>query len=238
MMHESRMHADNLFVTLTYDQEHINDNNELVPSHFTKFIKHLRRRSPQKRFSFFGCGEYGERTARPHYHGLLFGFDFVDKLSINSTATSHAFSSRELDDVWGRGLAELGTVTSASAAYVAGYVRKKVRAQRYQRANPLTGELLEPEFARMSLRPAIGRRWIEKYWNDVYPRDFVVFDGRKGKPPRYYDKFMDQEHPLIMEEVRQKRCDEADHDVTRYTREAGEAIAEARTKLFARRAGV
>jgi len=89
----------------------------------------------------------------------------------------------------------------------------------------------------MSLRPAIGRRWINKWWADVYPRDFVVIDGFKAKPPRYYDKFMDQEHPDMMEDVRQKRYDEA-IELSKYSLNAGELTLKARINLFAGRDAV
>ncbi len=239
MMHESRMHRDNLFVTLTYDEEEIPDNGSLVAKDLSGFIKNLRKRNPDRRFSFFGCGEYGERTQRPHYHALLFGFDFLDRHSSVDVSRPDVWGSETLDAVWGRGRTEIGSVTMASARYVAGYIGKKQKARDFNRANPLTGELLSPEFARMSLRPAIGRRWIEKYWSDVYPRDFVVVDGKEFKPPRYYDKFMDEEHPVVMEEVRQARFEEAmENPESKYSLDAKEAHAESRAELYAARVSI
>lgn len=100
--------------------------------------------------------------------------------------------------------------------YTASYVRKKVRQkddpEYYDRVDPKTGEIvrLEMEFARMSRRPAVGRRWIERYWSDAYPRDFVLFNGRPQKPPRYYDKWMEENQPEIMEEVRYQRWKDAE----------------------------
>lgn len=134
-------------------------------------------------------------------------------------------------------MTEFGSATLASASYVAGYVRKKVTQKEdpdhYTRVDPETGELteLEKEFARMSLRPAIGMRWIQKYWQDVYPRDFIVFGGREAKPPRYYDKWMDKNQPEIMEQVRQRRYDDA-VDLTTYQLKAGQKIHEDREALF------
>jgi len=61
----------------------------------------------------------------------------------------------------------------------------------------------------MSRRPAIGLRWIEKFWRDVYFRDFVVMKGREYKPPCFYDKWMEKNHPKIMAEVKAKRDLEA-----------------------------
>jgi len=236
MMHESRMHASSVFVTLTLDDEHLNENSELCAKDFSRFVKRLRK-TQQKRISYFGCGEYGEISSRPHYHALLFGVEFLDSDIGFDSSRPDVWRSKDLEDTWGRGICEGGSVTMASASYVAGYIRKKVRAKEYTRCNPRTGELLKPEFARMSLRPAIGRRWIKRWWRDVYPRDFVVIDGVEAKPPRYYDKYMDEIHPEIMETVRQKRCDEG-IELTPYQLKAGEAIAKSRNDLFGRRAGV
>lgn len=247
------MHASNLFVTLTYDQENLPGGDQgvatgsLVKSEVSAFVKRLRKTQVNedgslREISFFGCGEYGDRTGRPHYHALLFGVDFSDTESRTDTSGRDFWTSAQLDDVWRKGRTEIGTVSMASASYVAGYVRKKVKKKDYARANPMTGELLEPEFARMSLRPAIGRRWLEKYWRDVYPRDFVVIDGYEAKPPRFYDKWMDmmdekggtQERRQVMEDVRDRRYVDA-VEKTKYQLRAGEKIAEGRIALFSGR---
>ncbi len=230
MMHESRMHETSLFVTMTIDDENLNENRELCPRDVSRFIKDLRK-TQERRISFFACGEYGEKTGRPHYHALLFGVDFLDRDIGVDSSRPNVWRSQTLDDTWRRGLCEGGNVTMASASYVSGYIRKKVKKRDYVRANPLNGELLEPEFARMSLRPALGRRWIERHWGDVYPRDFVVIDGYEAKPPRYYDKWMDKFFPAMMENVRQKRCDEA-LELDSYTMNAKEKTHQARVNLF------
>ncbi len=239
MMHEQRLHENSEFVTLTYDDVRLPKNAELRPDHFSKFIKDLRKSRPEYRIRYFGCGEYGPKTSRPHYHALLFNVGFRDHYSGSDALRPHIRRSQNLEDIWGRGYTEMGDVTMGSASYVAGYIRKKVKAARYARANPRTGELLNKEFARMSLRPAIGLNWIKENWRDVYPRDYVVTDGREAKPPRYYDKFMDfpnekggtPERREIMEQVRQRRCEEA-IELTKYQLCAGEKITQARVELF------
>ncbi len=236
MMHEARMHASNLFVTLTYNDERLPDNGEVCAKDFSRFIKRLRK-TQERRISFFGCGEYGEITQRPHYHAVLFNCSFMDRDIGFDSSRPHVWRSKALADIWGRGMVEGGTVTMASASYVAGYIRKKVKNKDYARANPITGELLAPEFARMSLRPAIAKRWIEKNWRDVYPRDYVVIDGVEAKPPRYYDKWMDRAFPEIMDDVRRKRYDEA-VDLTNYQLVAGETIMKSRIDLFQGRAAL
>ncbi len=237
MMHEERMHKHSFFLTLTYDEGSLPENASLCPKHLSGFVSRMRKAWPSRRLSFFGCGEYGERTQRPHYHAMCYGAPFYDKYDGFDDSRSNIWRSESLNNLWGHGGTELGSVTMASASYVAGYIRKKQRSKDRVRCNPATGELLEPEFARMSLRPAIGRRWIERNWRDVYPRDFVVVDGVEAKPPRYYDKWMETKFPFIMEEVRQKRFDEME-DLTPYQLTAAEKIHQSRINLFEARAGV
>lgn len=86
----------------------------------------------------------------------------------------------------------------------------------------------------MSRRPAIGKRWLERYWEDAYPHDFVIMNGHPFKPPRYYDRWMDQHHPEIMEEVRHQRWKDAEQ-IGDEKLIMKEKIHRARTTLFGKR---
>lgn len=240
IMHECQVQDSAWFLTLTYSEENLPENGSLNPSHLRAFFKSLRRQFPPGQVRYFACGEYGELSQRPHYHAVLFGVDFLDKCRVPRPSDSAVWRSPTLESYWTLGISEFGTVTPASAAYVAGYVRKKVARRdnpdAYVRVDADTGELVnvEPEFSRMSLRPAIGRKWLERYWKDVYPRDYVVMDGKEFKPPRYYDKWMDENHPEIMMKVREKRINEAE-ELSEYTLGAAERIHKARVGLFQQR---
>ncbi len=241
IMHEAQMHEKSWFVTLTYEE--VPENASLDPEDFRRFIANLGKEHDAGTVSYYACGEYGESSQRPHYHAVLFGPEFLDRYEPVAVSRTGVWRSEALDSYWSHGFTELGSLTLASASYVAGYVRKKVRKQEYPdhytRVDPETGELVElqPEFARMSSRPAIGRRWLERYWRDVYPRDFVVFGGFEAKPPRYYDKWMDDNHPTIMEQVRQKRWDEHE-ELLPPKLAAKEKIHEARVNLFSSRGAI
>jgi len=199
------------FATLTYAPENLPHNGSLDSEHPRRFLARLRKRFPPKTLTYYLCGEYGEETKRPHYHACFFGPRFSARDLHTRRHDSPVWIAEDLQSAWKLGMTELTPLTYEAALYVAGYVRKKVRhkddPEYYDRVNPLTGEIvqIEQEFSRMSRSPALGRRWIERFWRDVYPRDFVVIDGRERKPPRYYDKWMEAYQPLVMEEVRHQR---------------------------------
>ena len=241
MMHEAQMHDVSWFLTLTYSDEELPEDGALNPEHLRSFIRDLRRLYPAGTVSYYGCGEYGTVTRRAHYHAVLFGAYLLDLMPDPDDSRDGVWISPTIETTWSRGRTHLGPVTYASAAYVAGYVQKKVRDKEELLYNGVTGEILRP-FARMSTNPAIGRRWIEKFWRDVYPRDYVLYDGKEVKPPRYYDKWMDfpdekggsAERRELMEEVRGQRYEEM-VDLDTYTLNAKEVAHEKRQEMFARR---
>ena len=69
------------------------------------------------------------------------------------------------------------------------------------------GEIIDrrPEFNKMSLNPAVGKRWLEKYMSDVYPRDYVIVNGVKTKPPKYYDTMFESINPGEYSEIVARR---------------------------------
>lgn len=243
LVHEGMTTTPAWMLTMTYRPEEIPEHGSLFPRDVTLFIKRLRRSSPAERISYYAAGEYGERTDRPHYHMVLFGARLLDREVQTYRHGAPVFISESIDAAWGKGLCEFTGLTYGAARYVAGYVRKKVRQrdepEHYTRVVPHTGELVElqREFGRMSRRPAIGRRWIERYWRDVYPRDFVVMDGREMKPPRYYDKWMEQFQPRVMLAVKEQRIEDIE-DISEFNLIMKEKVHRARVNLFQGRDGV
>lgn len=195
--HERELHERACFVTLTYDEENLPYGGSLVKEHFQKFVRELRLEFEEP-IRFFGCGEYGARFGRPHYHLLLFGCDFMEERYVcGRRGGEEVFRSDRLESVWTRGRSEIGSATFESAAYVARYVAKKLG----ERA--LAGR--EPEFLLMSLKPGIGRRWIEQHWSSVYARDSVIVRGVESSPPRAYDVWLEREHPDVFARVKRNR---------------------------------
>lgn len=73
IMLEAAQYHDNSFVTLTYDEEKLPVDLSVTPRTLQLFMKRLRKVYPN-RIRYFGVGEYGDQTMRPHYHLALFNF--------------------------------------------------------------------------------------------------------------------------------------------------------------------
>lgn len=192
-LHEASLYEANCFITLTYSDECCPADGSLDVRHWQKFMKRLRKRFGAN-IRFFHCGEYGDKTRRPHYHACLFNFDFPDKVLFKVTKSGHKlYNSKILSDLWPFGYAVIGGVSFESAAYVARYIVKKVTGDgavsHYERIDPETGEIftLRPEYTTQSRRPGIASAWFKKFKSDVYPSDFVVVRGVKMRPPKFYD---------------------------------------------------
>lgn len=189
----------------------------LQPRDLQLFTKRLNE-STRRRFGvgvrYYACGEYGDKTNRPHYHIAVFGEDFADdRRKWKVTHGGHQlWRSSRLKELWPYGTADIGELTFESAAYIARYVMKKKNGRladtHYKRTNADGVDYwLEPEFARMSRGRALGSAWIETYLTSVYPHDRVIIRNKRSKPPRAYDIYL-------------KNTDQAMHDLVKAAREA------------------
>jgi hypothetical protein len=195
---EGKQHECASFVTLTYSGEHLPSDYSLSKHHAQTWVKRLRRVIEPLQIRFFMCGEYGDKNLRPHYHAIIFGYDFPDRVPWRTAASGEvAFRSELLEKTWPLGHSEIGSFTPKSAGYVAGYALKKQVGKHadnhYRRLNPSTGEINQvlPEFVLMSRNPGIGRGWYDEFARDAFPSDFLIIDGVKKPVPRYFKRLLD-----------------------------------------------
>jgi len=240
IMHEASLHECNYFVTLTYRPESLPADLSLNKRHWQLFAKRLRKRVGP--FRFFHCGEYGEQSARPHYHACLFGIDFPDKVFYSESGGNRLYTSELLDSLWSHGDCKIGDLTFESAAYVARYVLKKVTGdaaeQHYSRCDSF-GEVYSvlPEYCTMSRRPGIGYEWFRKYGSEVFPSDEVISRGFPSRPPRYYDSLLEVSEPSVFDLVKRKRVSNLSmhaSDLTPARLRVRETCAKARVSRFRR----
>jgi len=180
-MHEASLSDNNIFVTLTYR-----------PDRLRKSVGPCR---------YYACGEYGTDFSRPHYHAIIFGLDFDDKVLYKTTPGGRLYTSATLERVWGHGFCPFGDVTMQSAAYVARYCTKKITGD----DAPFHYLGRPHEDSRSSNRPGIGAGWMDRYWSDVYPSGYCTVDGHKAAVPRYYDKLLERRDPGLYDRVRLAR---------------------------------
>lgn len=225
-LHEASLHQDNCFITLTYSPEHLPHDEGLRKEDFQKFMKRLRFKNPHQRIRYYMAGEYGGKDGelgRPHYHALLFGFNFIDRHLWDEK--KKLYRSKQLEKLWPYGHSSIGEVNYRTAAYVARYVMKKINGdladEHYKKVDAETGEIYQvhPEYNSMSLKPGIAYDWFQKYKSDVFPHDYVVIDGKKQKTPSYYLKRLKAIEPDTFEKVKKERQKQAQNMGPNYTPE-------------------
>lgn len=132
---------------------------------------------------YFACGEYGSRTARPHYHAIVFNLDIPDLIPCGRGADGdQLYVSNILNRIWSHGRVIVGNVDFRSAGYVARYTTKKIYGPS---AAEFYGSRVAP-FTRCSNRPGIGANWFIRYADEVARVGFVLINGHKNPVPRYY----------------------------------------------------
>lgn len=241
-----------VFVTLTYEDKWLpnvnpetgelfspSDLNEdeariapLIKSDLSEFMKSLRSKFSDNnhdvRIRFFGCGEYGEKKHRPHFHVILFGIDLQDlqitfsgdirgtlEPWVKNELGQVSFRSNLLEDVWKeRGIVTVSETSYETFGYVGRYSLKKARGNKYpEKYN------LPKEFTNMSRNPGIGIPFLKEhqeaveevnqwyvngkdiYWPKILIQKYCDIDelGNIG----YYDR--DDEDPILIEKREQRK---------------------------------
>ncbi len=227
-MHEAASYKDNSFLTLTYRDKsqctdkqkdanlHVPNSGSLVKSHHQKFMKRLRQHYGNRRIRYYQAGEYGDENNRPHYHSCLFNLAFDDEELYSENHGNPLFTSKTLEKLWSYGFATVGALSFESAAYVAGYVLKKMTGtganDHYLRYDEYGNAYwLQPEYCTMSTGTkkgeGIGADWLRAYHEEMYPHNRANVPGVgiiRGLP-RYYDELMEDINPATLDDAKQLR---------------------------------
>lgn len=146
------------FITLTYDDQNLPENGELVKKDLQLFMKRLRKLNANP-LRYYAIGEYGGETFRPHYHIILYNMN-------DSTSVKKA---------WGKGFVKIGTVTSGSINYVCSYIIFKNE-----------GNYTQKPFALMSKNLGLNYLRANWKWHKSELKSYVMENGYKKHMPRYY----------------------------------------------------
>lgn len=179
LLDEASCHKQTCFLTLTYKPTPEFDN-DLHPDHLCLFIKRLRKAVSPIRIRFYACGEYGSQGKRPHYHLVIFGYDFPDKQPFHFDRKGFMMCrSPKLEELWTYGFSSVLPVNECTL----GYVTKDM-----QKLLPLN-DVRHLPFSRMSNRPGIGANG----WNRKLTDGKVWHNGNSCPLPRYYKKLAERE---------------------------------------------
>ncbi|AXL14878.1 replication initiator protein [Microviridae sp.] len=203
---ESKSHEASTFVTLTYNPEHLPDDECISSLEMHNLIERMRRKTKRK-IRYALCGEYGEfNTKRPHYHMVLFGWNPFEAEWL-------------LDQVWTeKGFIEVSPLTPDRASYIARYTLKKIES--YKTGGRADGRT--EEFYRAStkmgyeqIKPMAKWLWHRKIVEVPY---LLRFDGKKFPLARRMREHIENEivaiggyrlSPIEKQENRRKRLMES-----------------------------
>lgn len=160
------------FVTLTYDELHVGDNN-LDVSDAQKFLKRLRYYIKQNKdalhqnpdWKYYLVGEYGGQNGRRHFHLVLIGLDSV-------------FANEYCRKSWKYGFTQCAVVNTARVNYLLKYMDKQV-------FHTAKDDKKQP-FSIMS--KGIGSDLFKENSSDARINGVVYVNGSYLKYPNYYAK--------------------------------------------------
>ena len=231
---ESLSYKHNYFITLTYDEENLYIPEEittkeeityteieeiewkgcLVPKEIPKFMHDIRqyfeRKLKHKGIRFMACGEYGGEGKRPHYHLILFNAPFPVESFYNPRINWEKniyYQNHIIERYWKKGISNICEANWNNIAYVARYITKKVNGKESEDFYAAQGQI--KEFFRTSRNPGIAKKYYEENKAQIYRDDSIMIRNKKGihyvKPPKYFDKMYEKEHPKEFEKIKQKR---------------------------------
>lgn len=195
---ESKSWTDNWFLTLTYDDDHLPfsihpDSGEVIgntlePADVRDFFKVLREyyRDTYNHIGirFFMAGEYGDSTARPHYHVIMFNLPLDDLVVYSRSPLGDVYyTSALINSKWKKGQVIIGEVSAESVAYTARYCQKKATKNiDYDFIG------IHREYVNMSRRPGIALPYLKEHIGEIYQDDLIYLpNGQTAHPMRYFD---------------------------------------------------
>lgn len=190
LLDELSAHRSACMVTLTYSEKY--NPLALVKSDLQKFIKRVRKHFEPQKVRYFGCGEYGGKNARPHYHVILFGVKFDDRYVFFRGESGFTYRSPTLENLWRFGFSSIIDVTPESCKYVAKYLQK---------IDPRP-QIVQP-FVLMSKKPAIGL--LNGLSGSRLRTDKLTVQGITVKLPRAYLRYAEKYYGVDLTDLKERR---------------------------------
>lgn len=185
---ESQISIDSAFLTLTFDEIHLPLDGNVCPKFLKGFLKRYRNRLYPHKLRYYGIGEYGDETWRPHYHLAVFlkagaikpepRFERCYLPCADMRKRNLCTHDCYLQQAWPYGNVEISrTLGLENAGYITGYIKKKATKPYYENLGDR-----KPEFMTCSTgnqkgeKGGLGYGAIEKI-----AKKFGCFEGSGGR---------------------------------------------------------
>lgn len=217
LMMEKETSKSCYFITLTYDDKNLEFGQGIDEETGEVFEKatlrkkdlqdYIKRQRKHGKFRYYASGEYGDKTARPHYHMIAFNLYIPEtqkKYIKRSELGFEYFTSPYIEKTWGKGQILLTEVNWQTCSYVARYVMKKQTGEKateaYEKFN------IEPPFVIMSTKPAIGSEYMEQHKEKLIEQKHVIMaDGQIVGLPRYFERAYEEEYQEEIELIKEEK---------------------------------
>lgn len=191
---ELQQYKEACFITLTYSNEYLPEDSQLRRKDVQLFLKRLRRKIEPCKIRFYGCGEYGSKGLRPHYHLIIFGWQPKDLIKLKVTNRGEViYRSPMLEKLWTFGFSSVGYATKESIKYCSKYLQKMAFNFNEFKVKP---------FTMCSTRIPIG---FSSLTNDEVLSDKIYYNGRTYKLPRSYLLRLQKDGLFPIEDIKQRR---------------------------------
>lgn len=165
---ESRIHRFNYFLTITYDDQHVQMTNKPDVQNFVKYLRRLGFA-----FKYFLVGELGNQSKRPHYHMAMFSDTPISDGKLWLAGQNPLYRSNILEKAWlNKGQILYGRLDAASIRYTLGYINAKEKLCTFQ--------LMSKNLGRTVFEDDLSK---EVYYFGTGDGNFI-----KGTLPRYLKK--------------------------------------------------
>lgn len=212
MMHEAAYWEEmwgrySIFLTLTYNDQHLPMYGTLVKEHAQNFLKRLRRYIKPEKLRYYAVGEYGSTCPdheiekcsicgplqRPHYHMILFGWAPAEREYLGDREGYPIYRADIIEKAWRKtvkpghkkteiGSHEFGPCTYEACQYVARYLIDKQIGNNQDTADHYAKYL-----------------WQIDTWVDL-PPEFAIISkggntGKKGIGYQWYEQYRTDIYP-------------------------------------------
>lgn len=195
---------DACFVTLTYDDEHLGSPS-LNYEDARNFLKYVRHNSSRP-IKYLISGEYGDHTARKHWHAVIFGLGYNDCVWLGGKPTIPLITAAWQD----KGNIVIGSAESGAISYVAGYCLKKYGSVTRYKLHEMDEMGIMPP--RRYFSRGLGASWIDDHRDEILKDKITRLNLMLGSTPvsvpmpRYYVE-------RLVGKVRKARdCEETLHE--------------------------